>query len=51
MEARNKPAAPSWHYLTPEIQLHVLALLTQMLQEHLPAPNANAEREVANESR
>jgi hypothetical protein len=42
---------PRWQNLKPEVREPLFALLTQMLQQHLPARNATGEREVADEAR
>jgi hypothetical protein len=41
---------PRWHNLPPEVRQLLLAGLMRMLQPHLPAPNADAAREVADDS-
>ena len=42
---------PQWLNLKPEVREPVIALLTRMLQHHLPAQNIADEREVADEPR
>ncbi len=49
--AASDPAMPCWQHLLPEVRQPVVALLTRMLQQHLPAANATAAREVADECR
>jgi hypothetical protein len=47
----NNPTLPRWQLLTPEVRQPLFALLTQMIRQNLPARDATAAREVANECR
>ena len=51
MAASRDPAMPRWQHLTPEVRLPLVALLTRMLQQHLPGPDGTDAREVADEAR
>jgi len=48
--APDDPTRPRWQHLTPAVQQTVLALLTRMLQQHLPAASATDPKEVADDS-
>jgi hypothetical protein len=48
--AASEPTRPRWPQLSPEVRQPLLAVLTRMLRQQLPAPNATAAQEVADES-
>lgn len=42
---------PHWHQLDPDLQQALVALLTQMIGDHLPRASARDGRGVADDSR
>jgi hypothetical protein len=45
------PGIPHWHQLDPDLQQTLVALLTQMIGDHLPRASARDGRGVADDSR
>lgn len=51
MAAASEATMPRWQQLTAEVRQSLIAVLTQMLQQHLATANASDGREVADECR
>jgi hypothetical protein len=47
--ASSNTALPGWQQLTDEVRQPLVALLTQMLQQHLPVPKDADVREVTDD--